>query len=287
MSDANSGAQPADPSSQPLQFDHAVEGDATSASGATATTCASCKAPLVRLYYEVNGDAVCAKCKYEVDKASRMPTGIGPFAKAFVVGGIAAVLGAAIYYGVIALTNFEIGIVAIVIGFMVGWGVRRGAAGGGRRYQVLAVVLTYFAVGLAYTPLLLREAMKGAGASDSTAAIANDSAVVSLAGDPSDDVTAPLSEAAVALDSVGTTSPGKALAIGIPLLLGGSILFIFALPVIAVLGSLPSGLISAFIIGIGMHQAWKMTGAQLATITGPYRLGDADAPRDTPPDAQG
>jgi len=55
--------------------------------------------------------------------------------------------------------------------------------------------------------------------------------------------------------------------------------------VLAVFSTLPSGLISAFIIAIGMHQAWKMTAAQLATITGPYRIGGApprDAERDTP-----
>ena len=67
---------------------------------------------------------------------------------------VAAIPGAILYYAVIAITNFEIGIVAIAIGYMVGWAVRKGAGGrGGRRFQVLALVLTYWAVGLAYTPL--------------------------------------------------------------------------------------------------------------------------------------
>jgi hypothetical protein len=49
--------------------------------------------------------------------------------------------------------------------------------------------------------------------------------------------------------------------------------FIAALPVIVVVGSLPSGLISAFIIFIGMRQAWRMTGVPLLQILGPYRVG--------------
>jgi hypothetical protein len=55
--------------------------------------------------------------------------------------------------------------------------------------------------------------------------------------------------------------------------LGLFVFFAFALPVMAVLGSLPSGLISALIIGFGMHQAWRMTGDARPRITGPHRVG--------------
>ena len=86
------------------------------------------------------------------------PRGAGPFVMALLFGLGAGIAGAIIYYAVIAITNFEIGIVAILIGYMVGYAVRKGAGGrGGRRFQVLAVALTYIAVGLAYTPI----AMKG------------------------------------------------------------------------------------------------------------------------------
>ena len=51
-----------------------------------------------------------------------------------------------------------------------------------------------------------------------------------------------------------------------------------ALPVLVVFGSLPSGLISAFIIFIGMRQAWKMTGALVVRVAGPYRVGASAAP---------
>ena len=49
--------------------------------------------------------------------------------------------------------------------------------------------------------------------------------------------------------------------------------FIAALPVLFVLGSFPFGLISGFIIFIGMRQAWRMTAAAKLDILGPYRVG--------------
>ena len=49
--------------------------------------------------------------------------------------------------------------------------------------------------------------------------------------------------------------------------------FAFALPVIAVVGSLPSGLLSGAIIFFGLRQAWHMTGAPHVVVTGPYRVG--------------
>jgi hypothetical protein len=51
-----------------------------------------------------------------------------------------------------------------------------------------------------------------------------------------------------------------------------------ALPVLVVVGTLPFGLISGLIIFIGMHQAWKMTGAPTLHILGPFRVGAAAVP---------
>ena len=91
--------------------------------------------------------------------AAETPRGIIPFITAGVFGLGAGVVGAGIYYAVIAIANLEIGIVAILIGYMVGYAVRKGAGGrGGRRFQVLAVALTYASVALAYTPLAFNQA---------------------------------------------------------------------------------------------------------------------------------
>jgi hypothetical protein len=61
--------------------------------------------------------------------------------------------------------------------------------------------------------------------------------------------------------------------------------FVFVLPIIAVVGSLPSGLISALIIGIGMRRAWRMTadtGTDIPGVTviaGPFRVGKPGIPQ--------
>jgi hypothetical protein len=84
-------------------------------------------------------------------------------------------------------------------------------------------------------------------------------------------------EKAAAGDSATTSaaSAGVETADGGSLLLAFGALFfmVFALPVMIVAGSLPSGLISAFIIFIGIHQAWRMTGAPALKVSGPYRVG--------------
>src|SRR5204862_7486300 len=90
------------------------------------------------------------------EAAAETPRGVGPLAIAAACGFFAAVAGALIYYAMLAFANLEIGIVAILIGYMVGYSVRKGARGGGRRFQILAVVLTYAAVALAYTPIVIR-----------------------------------------------------------------------------------------------------------------------------------
>jgi hypothetical protein len=53
--------------------------------------------------------------------------------------------------------------------------------------------------------------------------------------------------------------------------------FVFALPVLVVAGSMPTGLLSAAIIFFGMQQAWRMTGLPRLVVTGPYRVGDRAA----------
>ena len=71
-------------------------------------------------------------------------------------------------------------------------------------------------------------------------------------------------------DSASAAKPsGGTLLLGVAVLAG----FVAVLPVLVVVGSLPSGLISAFIIFIGMRQAWKMTGTPRVEILGPFRVG--------------
>jgi hypothetical protein len=192
-----------------------------------------------------------------VEAQASTPQGWTFMARAGLFGLGAAVAGAAIYYAVIALANLEVGFVAILIGYMVGYAVRKGAgAQGGRRFQILAVALTYWAVGLAYTPL----ALMGPDANEQKSAT---TASANSSGAPAVSPAAPLPA-----EENSTPSRGGFL-VGLAILFG----FIFALPVMVIVGSMPSGVISAFIILIGMRQAWQMTAAATLNVDGPFRIG--------------
>ena len=244
---------------QDLQFDRVVT-DSTAPGGVDqpGVICAACRTALDTEYFDINGGTFCAQCRIAVEADALVPTGIRPLATAGLFGIGAGVTGAAIYYAVMAIANLEIGIVAILIGYMVGRAVRKGAGGrGGRRFQVLAVALTYGSVALAYTPIAVR-GLSGAqgGAQTTTTASPSQSGTTARAD-----------------DSLTTTGPPTVSRFLFYLLLLCG--FIAALPVLVVVGSLPFGLISALIIFIGMHQAWKMTGAPTLQIQGPFRVGTA------------
>ena len=256
-----------------LQFDRAIAPDA--AGNAGSPVCAKCNAAIRMYYYDVDGATTCSSCKQSIDRVHGTGAGrSGPgMMKAFLFGLGAAVAGAVIYYSVMKYLELEIGYVAILIGFMVGYAIRSAVAGrGGRRFQLLAAGLTYFAVALAYTPFSI-EGMREAAqeqAADSSSVSADDDAVASA--DASTDAAADAD-----VPDAASANEAKLGAAGTALAVGGGLLFILFLPVVVILGSMPSGLISALIIGLGMHTAWTMTRALDITITGPFKVGDERA----------
>jgi len=246
-----------------LQFESVVP----RAESAAATTCAVCHAPLSIEYYDVNSQQICRACSEKLAYHTATPREWGTLVRAGVAGLIAAMLGAVLYFAVIAISGFEVGLVSIAIGYMVGYGVRLGTRGrGGRRFQVLALVLTYWAMGLAYSTLaiksLIDDRTKGASASVSDPQ-------QSGAGTAQPSALAP----APAVTSDERPATGGQLLFALLQLLG----FTFVMPILAVAGSMPGGVISGAIIVFGMMQAWKMTAAPVITVTGPYRIGAAAA----------
>ena len=130
-----------------LQFDRAVVSTGDVSSG---VACASCSRPIGTLYYTLGQKAFCPACKMATERAIAAADDPATFIKAVVYGLGAAIVGGIIYFLVMALLHLEIGLVAILIGYMVAKAIRKAALACGRRYQILAVVLTYSAVGLAY-----------------------------------------------------------------------------------------------------------------------------------------
>lgn len=249
-----------DPSTvKPLQFDTAIpRGPAETHSAQQGVSCVGCRRPLRSEYFDIDGQSTCRSCRDQVARLAETPREWGVFFRACLFGLVAAVLGAIVYYAVIAITNFEIGIVAIAIGYMVGQGIRMATQGrGGRRFQVVALVLTYWAVGLAYVPFVFSEISKP---DTSEQATIGTTTVADASDAPADDEPAPEASA---------PSDGLNLPVAFAILAGFSLL----LPVLTVVSSLPGGVISAAIIAFGMQQAWRMTAAPQPQISGPYRIG--------------
>lgn len=234
-----------------LQFDRAESGD----EGSTPASCTRCKNPLQGSYYEANGAVVCETCRAALEREWNRGSSAGRFGRALFFGLAAAAAGAGLYYGILALTGYEFGLVAIVVGLMVGLAVKKGSNGrGGWRYQALAMFLTYTSIVSSYVPLIVKEFR------ERRAALSADS----LAPAPAN------SASALAADSIQTaTEPMSAgrFVLGMLIVVG----LLYALPFMAGL----ENILGLVIIGIGLYEAWKLNKPESLSVTGPYQVGSA------------
>jgi hypothetical protein len=241
-------------SPDPLRFDEPAPGAGTPA-------CARCQAPITAAYYEVNGHVACSGCKSALERA---PAGSGASrmlrATAFGLGG--AVLGAGIYYAILAATGYEIGLVAILVGWLVGRAVQKGSNGaGGWAYQTLAVGLTYLAIVSTYVPFIFKSATEHD--SKSTAAALAPASAAPASGPATDSVT--VRPVAATLDSSAQQMTVGRFALGL-----------VALVAIAAVAPFLAGfenILGLVIIGFALFQAWKMNRRVPLAITGPYAVG--------------
>jgi hypothetical protein len=263
-----------------LQFEKAEFATAPSTS-----VCQRCSLPLGRSYFQAGGQVVCESCKgvLEAEAAQSSGFGGGRFLRALVFGIPAAALGAGIYYGVSALTGYEFGLVAILIGLMVGAAVRAGARRrGGWLYQALAMFLTYNAIVATYVPALLTAVYENpqetASSSETIPAepISVAEAVAAVDAAPAAD-SAPVPTAAIEASPEGTSSQATAAADEAFGLLGcvfGSmalLALLYAAPFLAGF----ENFIGWIIIAIGLYEAWKLNRRQTLEISGPYELASS------------
>ena len=145
---------------------------------APAATCRLCASNLGQSYYAVNGQPVCRMCCERVRQDTNRGTSLTRGLRASGAGAVAALAGAILYYAILAITGYEFGLIAIVVGLMVGKAVNWGGGGrGGWRYQTVAVVLTYLAIVSAYIPPLFEAIRKSPTvAAEVTAAPQSDTA---------------------------------------------------------------------------------------------------------------
>jgi hypothetical protein len=220
-----------------LRFDKASFDETRSSS----LTCAFCTRDVHSTYFEINGQTACEECRFGLEGRRAQGSSLGRAARAVLGGGVGGIIGAGIYYAVLAITGYEIGLVAIVVGLLVGSGVRWGSRGiGGRGYQFLAAAITYVAIVSTYVPFFVEEARKQAQAEEP--------AVV----EPEVEMTA------------GTFFLG----------LGAIFLFILASPFLAGI----QNAIGILIIGFALYQAWRVNAYAPLQVEGPFQIG---APKGT------
>lgn len=136
---------------EPLQFDTAAP------AGTPSANCAACKRPVGDSYYTAGKAIVCESCKTQIESAPRQRPSPALVARAIVYGLGGALLGAGVYYGVLALLHYQISFVAIAVGFIVGRAVHMGAGGQrGRVYQVISLLLTYLGIALGFTSAVFK-----------------------------------------------------------------------------------------------------------------------------------
>jgi hypothetical protein len=224
------------PSVDALQFRRAqpiVSGDA-----AAPRVCAACKQPIAGEYFQVQDHVICPLCAAKI-QAGRQSQRSAPLFRAVIYGVGAAVAGCILYAIPLAM-GFQIGIVALAVGYMVGKAIRHASYGaGGRAQQILAVALTYFAISTSFIPATIFIGMKHAVHGQSTAAAPDQTTTMR-----------------------GTVSPVQA---------AGSFLVMAIVSPFLELGSSPvGGLISLFILFVGLQRAWALTAGHEIMVTGPY-----------------
>lgn len=231
-----------------LQFDRAEIDSAAS----PAASCSQCKEQIVSIYYEASGNLLCERCQMQ-RTAPVTGVGAGRFARALLAGSGAAIAGALLYYGVSALTGYQFGLIAIVVGFAVGKAVRWGSNNrGGRRYQAIAIALTYLSIVGTYVPYVFKGLVEASKEESSVASTAK----------PSQPPAATEASAAE-----GGTAGQVFIAVAI---FAGIVLIA---PFLAGF----ENVIGLLIIAFGLFEAWKINRKVEEVINGPFRLGDQAA----------
>jgi hypothetical protein len=219
--------------------------------------CGICQQPLGSSYYRVKQAIACEPCALRAK--SEMPSDShSAFAGAVFCGIVGAVLGLIAYSLFTIETGIEIGFVSLAVGYLVGKAMKLGSKGsGGRRYQIVAVLLTYAAVSLSAIPIGIAQYAKEKRVQQSAQ-------VSSPPSSSSPDATsAPDQSAEAPNSSAGTRSLSSV--IGSLLVLG------LVSPFLELQQDPTNGAIGLLILFVGMRFAWRLTaGTELSAILGPF-----------------
>jgi hypothetical protein len=122
--------------------------------------CQFCHRPIAGNYYRINNAMACGGCAEQM-RGSLATDTHAAFMRALLYGIGAAVVGMILYAVFEIATGLIIGYASLAVGWMVGTAMMKGSNGiGGRRYQIVAVLLTYAAVSMAAVPVWIHYGSK-------------------------------------------------------------------------------------------------------------------------------
>ncbi len=204
-----------------------------------AMECAACHQPIRGSYFQIKSAPVCSACTAKL-RAQLPEDSHAAFVRALLFGIAGALVGLALYVTFALATGLIIGWVSVAVGYIIGKAMHMGSHGvGGRRYQVVAVLLTYFAVSMSAVPIAIEQSRlhHQTQAQEAT----TQPAPVSLA------------RTVAALAWVGIASP------------------------ILDLHDPVHGLIGLIILFVGLRFAWQFTAGRTLNVSGPYTATTAGA----------
>lgn len=212
------------------------------APGSPAMSCAACRRPIDGPYFQINGAQACAECANKI-QAQIPKDSHAAFVRALIFGIAGALVGFAIYVIFALVTGLVIGWVSLAVGFIVGKAMNLGSRGvGGRRYQLVAVLLTYLAVSMSAVPIAIHQMRQHREAQVQPGAAA-----------------APRAEHASLVKAIGVLA-----------LLG------IASPLLDLQDPM-HGIIGLIILFVGLRFAWRFTAGRNITVSGPHTPSPAGA----------
>ena len=249
--------------------------------------CRFCNKPISSSFYRVNAAMACSECAKHAETLAA-PSSHSDFMRAVLYGVGAAIAGLALYAAFEIMTGITIGYASLAVGWMIAKAMLKGSNGtGGRRYQITAALLTYFAVAMAAIPVVISDDMKRpshqvterAGKSVSPQDLADEQK--QLEQDPRQPSKAAperpanqqpaASEPPAQSDSKppSTTSPLRAIL--------GLAFFGLASPFLELIGNPVGGGIGIVILLIGIRIAWRMTEGNKINVSGPFEPSKSPA----------
>jgi hypothetical protein len=219
-----------------------------------ALKCAACKEAIGGSYFQVKGAPVCPGCAEKIRAQIPQDTHAA-FIRALALGIAGALVGLALYVIFALSTGLVIGWASVAVGYLVGKAMHLGSRGaGGRRYQIVAVLLTYLAVSMSAVPIAIEQSRQHQAQGQSAETAAQHRAQ----GQSGEAVVRPRAhvgygKAIATLAWVGIASP------------------------ILELQDPVNGLLGLIILFVGLRFAWQFTASRWAKISGPYSVAVAAA----------